>query len=150
MNISSFPYHFDDLKYLVENFLNKPKVLGITHCRLRTKRTVLSNIDLKDYKPTPASKVGTLIYIDNKLKYKTSNVLKLYKESKIECSFLEIIEPHKKDKIISCIYKHPIVPVTEFTNDYMCQPLNLYRVQKKLVADSNTNILNCDSEQQTL
>ena len=87
---------------------------------------------MKDYKPTPASKVWTLIYIDNKLKYKTSNVLKLYKERKIECNFLEIIEPHKKDKITGCIYKHPNVPVTEFTNDYMGQPLNLYRVQKKV------------------
>ena len=30
MNISSLPYHFDDLKYLVENCQNKPKVTGIS------------------------------------------------------------------------------------------------------------------------
>ena len=46
INISSLPYHFDDLKYLVENFQNKSKVIGITECRLRTNRTVLSSIDL--------------------------------------------------------------------------------------------------------
>ena len=34
MNISSLPYHFDDLKYLLENFQSKPKVIGISECRL--------------------------------------------------------------------------------------------------------------------
>ena len=75
--------------------------------------------DLKDYKPTPASKGRTLIYIDNKLKYKTPNVLKLYKEIKIESTSLEIIEPHKKDETTGSIYKHSNVPLTEFTNDFM-------------------------------
>ena len=106
MNISSLPYHFDDLKYLVENCQNKPKVNGITACRLRTNRIVFSNIDLQDYTyewtPTAASKGGTC------------------KEWEIESTFLEIIEPDKKkDKTIGCIHKHPIVPVTEFTNDYI-------------------------------
>ena len=86
MNISSRPYHFDDLKYLVENCQNKPKLIGITECGLRANRTVLSNIDLQDYTyewtPTTVSKSATLIYIDNKLRYKTRNDLKLYKEKK--------------------------------------------------------------------
>ena len=79
MNISSLPYHFDDLKYLLENCQRKPKVIGISECRLRANRTVLSNIDLKDYTykwtHNEASKV---IYIDNKFKYKIGNDLKLY------------------------------------------------------------------------
>ena len=153
MNISSLPYHFDDLKYLVENCQNKPKVIGITECRLRANRTVLSNIDLQDYTyewtPTTASKGGTLLYIDNKLRYKTRNDLKLYKEREIESTFLEIIEPNnKKNKIIGCIYKHPTVPVTEFTNDYIGSRLEkLSCEQKKLMGDFN--ILNCDSDKDT-
>ena len=102
MNISSLPYHFNDLQYLVENCQNKPKVMGITECRLRANRTVLSNIDLQDYTygwtPTTASKGGTLIYTDNKLRYKTRNDLKLYKEREIESTFPEIIEFNKKKK----------------------------------------------------
>ena len=39
---------------------------------------------------------GTLIYTDNKLRYKTQNDLKLYKEREIESTFLEIIEPNNK------------------------------------------------------
>ena len=100
MNVSSFPYHFYGLKYLVENCQSKPKVIGITECRLRTNRTVLSNIDLQDHSnewtPTAASKDWTLIYIDNKLRYKTRNDLKLYKEREIESTFLKIIEPNNK------------------------------------------------------
>ena len=98
MNISSLPYHFDDLKYLVEYCQNKPEVIGITECRLRAKRTVLLSIDLQDYTyewtPTTASKGGTLIYNDNKLKYKTQNHLKLYREREIESTFIEISEPN--------------------------------------------------------
>ena len=56
---------------------------------------MLSNIDLKDYTyewtHTEASKGGTLINIDNKLKYKIRNDLKLYKEKQIESTFLAII-----------------------------------------------------------
>ena len=46
---------------------NKPKLPGIIECRVRTNRTVLSNIDLKDYTSTAASKGGNLI--DNELTY---------------------------------------------------------------------------------
>ena len=55
----------------------------------------------------------TLIYSDNKLKYKKQNELKLYKEKQIESTFLEVAEP------FGGIYKHSDVPITEFTNDYM-------------------------------
>ena len=47
MNISSLPYHFDDLKHLLGNYQSKPRVIGISECRLRTNRSVLSNIDRK-------------------------------------------------------------------------------------------------------
>ena len=53
MNISS----------LVENCQNKPKVIGINNCRLKTNRTILSNTDLQDYTyeetPTAASRGGS-------------------------------------------------------------------------------------------
>ena len=90
---------------MVENCQSKPKVTEITEWGLRTNRTVLSDIDLQDYTyewtTDAASKGGTLIYIDSKLRYKTQNYLKLYKEREIESTFLEIIEPNKKkNKII--------------------------------------------------
>ena len=72
MNISSLPYYFNDQKYLGENCQNKPKVIGITKCRLRANRTVLFNIDLQDYTyewtPIATSKGETLIHINNKMR----------------------------------------------------------------------------------
>ena len=157
INISSLPYHFDDLKYLVENCQIKLKVIGITECRLRANRTVLSNIDLQHYTyewtPTTASKGGTLMYIDNKLRYKTRNDLKLHKEKEIESTFLEIVEPNKKkSKVIGSIYKHPIIPVTEFANDYMGRLLEKVSYEKKeiiLIGYFNVNIINCESVKDT-
>ena len=73
-----------------------------------------------------------MIYVNNKLRYKTRNGLKLYKEIEIESTFHEIIEPNnKRNKIVGCIYKHPIVPVTEFTNDYMGPLLEKLSREKK-------------------
>ena len=87
------------------------------------------------------------------MRYKTHNDLKLYKEREIESSFPEIIEPNsKKNKIIGCIYKHPIVPFTKFTNDYMSPLLEKLSFEKKeiiLMGDFNINILNCDPVKDT-
>ena len=87
------------------------------------------------------------------MRYKTRNDLKLYEEIKIESTFLKIIEANnKKNKIIGCIHKHPIVPVIEFTNDYMGPPLKTLSREKKeiiLMGDFNINILNCDSDKDT-
>ena len=102
--------------------------------------------------PTAASKGDTLTYIDNSLRYKTRNDLKLYKEREIESTFLEVIEPNKKNKIIGCIHKHSNVPVAEFTHDYMSPLLEKLSREKKgtiLMGDFNINILNCDSDKDT-
>ena len=124
MNISSLQYHIDDLKYLVENCPTKPKIIGITQCRLRKNRKILSNIDLNDYSfesTTESTRGGNLIYIQNDLRYKIRKDLNLYREKEIESTFVEVIEPNKrnKSKIIGCVYKHPNVAVAEFTSDFI-------------------------------
>ena len=50
-------------------------------------------------------------YIDKNLRYRSRNDLTLYKSKEIESSFIEIIEPKKKNTIVGCIYKHPNVSV---------------------------------------
>ena len=91
MNISSLQYHIDDLKYLVENCQTKPKIIGITQCRLRKNRKILSNIDLNDYSfesTTESTRGGNLIYIQNDLRYKIRKDLNLYWEKEIESTFI--------------------------------------------------------------
>ena len=43
MNISSLQYHIDDLRYLVESCPSKPKIIGITECRLRKKGSLIKH-----------------------------------------------------------------------------------------------------------
>ena len=86
---------------------------------------------ISEWTSTEPSKGRTLIYIDNKLKYKLRNNLKLYKEKQLESTFLEIIEPNLKNKIVGYIYKHLNVPITEFTNDYTGLLLEKLSFEKK-------------------
>ena len=64
--------------------------------RLKKILEVLSTINIKGYTfayTTPgSSKGGTLIYIDNNMRYKVRNDLKIYKSKEIESTFIEIIE----------------------------------------------------------
>ena len=57
-----------------------------------------------------------------------------------------------KNRIVGCIYKHPNVPITEFTNDYMGPLLEKLSCEKKeiiLMGDFNVNIPNHDSDKDT-
>ena len=67
---------------------------------------------------TEFSKGGTLIYIDQNVKYKIREDLKLYKCKEIESTFSEIIKNSQKNVIVGCIYKYPGVAIQEFTNDF--------------------------------
>ena len=147
MNISSLQYYSDDLRYLVKTCPNKPKIIGITECRLRTNREVLSNIDLNDYSfefiTTESTKRGSLIYIQNDLRYKILKDINLYREKEVESTFIEII---------GCIYKHPNVAVSEFRCDFINTLLEKLSHEKKeiiLMGDLNINFLNCDSDKDT-
>ena len=137
MNISSLKYHIDDLRYLVESCPNKPKIIGITECRLRKNREILSNIDLNDYFfkfiAAESTKGGTLIYIENDLTYKIRKDLNLYRAKEIESTFVEIIGPNlrNRNKIIGCIYKHPNIPVAEFTSNFINRLLEKLSHEKK-------------------
>ena len=111
---------------------------------------------MKDYTyewtHTEASKDGTLICNDNKLKYKIRNDLKFYKEKQIESTFLEIIKPNLKSKVVGCIYKHPNVLITELTKNYIDPLPEKLSCEKKeiiLMGDFNMNLLNYDSNKDT-
>ena len=117
------------------NCKNKPKVIGISECRIKTGGPPLSSIKMKNYSyeytPPESSTVGTLLYIDKNLRYRSRSELTLYKSKEIESSFIEIIEPKKKNIIIGCIYKHSNVSVREFKNDFLKLLLEKLSFQKK-------------------
>ena len=70
----------------------------------------------------------------------------------MESTFIEIIEAKSKNKIIDCIYKHPEVYVSEFTNNFVNPLLDRLATEKKeriLMGDYKINILNRKSDNET-
>ena len=156
MTISSISYHIDDLNTFIMNCKNKPKVIGISESRIKTGRPPLSNINMNNYScgytPTESSKGGTLLYINNNLRYRARSDLILYKSKEIESSFMQIIAPKKKNTILGCIYKHPNVSVGEFTDGFLEPLLEKLAFEKKeviLMGDFNINLLNCNIDKNT-
>ena len=99
------------------NCKNKPKVIGISECRIKTGRLPLSSINMDnfshEYTLTESSK-SSLVYIDKNLRYKLRSGL-IHYSKEIESTFIEIIEP----TIVGCIYEHPNFPVSKFANDFL-------------------------------
>ena len=138
------------------NCKNKPKVIGISECRIKTGRPPLSNINMNNYSyeyfPSESSKGGTLLYIDKNLRYRSRSGLTIRKSKGIESSFIEVIEPKKKNTTVGCIYKHPNVSVGEFTNDFLETLVEKLSFEKKeviLMGDFNINLLNCNIDKST-
>ena len=93
MNISSVSYHIVDLNTFIMNCKNKPKVIGISECRIKTSRHPLSNTDMTNYSyeytPTESSKRWVLLYTDKNLRsYRLKSDLTLYKSKEIQPSFI--------------------------------------------------------------
>ena len=157
MNISSLPYHFEDFEALIKNSPIKPKIIGISECRLRTDFEPLTHIDLEGYTyeftPTDSSKGGTLIYINKDVKHKIRTDLQMEKSKEIESTFIEVLEPNPKDnQIFGCIYKHPKVSINEFKNDFLAPVLEKISTENKetvLMGDFNINLLNYNSDNDT-
>ena len=49
MNASSLSYHFDDFADLITNCKLRPKLIGLSECRLNKNKETLSNIQLSNY-----------------------------------------------------------------------------------------------------
>ena len=79
LNISSLPYHFQDLNDLLKSIKKNFCIIGITESRLKVNSQPLINIDLNNYNiestPTESEKGGTLLYISSDLNYKVRNLM---------------------------------------------------------------------------
>ena len=91
MNFSSVSYHIDDLNTLTKDCKSKSKVIGISECRMKTDRLLLSNTNMNkyshEYTPAESFKEGTLLYIDKNLQYRVRSDLILNKSKKLNQFF---------------------------------------------------------------
>ena len=83
----------------------------------------LSHIDLTNYlheqTPTEASKGCTLVYISEQLKNKTHKDLQVHNAKELETTFIRIMNKKRRNRIVSCIYKHPTLNNKDFIDLYI-------------------------------
>ena len=103
INISSLPYHFDELLNLLASCKLKFKVIGISESRITSTHQPLTPILLPGYAieqtTTESTKGGTLLYISNDTNYKSRKDLQIYKSKLLESTFIEIINSKQKNLI---------------------------------------------------
>ena len=88
LNIASLPYHYDELNSFLANCKINFDAIAISESKLQKSQPPKTNITLPGYRiehtPTESSKGGALIYINNNLKYKLRNDLKIYKKMNLD------------------------------------------------------------------
>ena len=81
LNISSIPYHHEELHTLLNSLKVKPKILAISENRIRKDTQAISNISLQNYTyehTTTEASTRVLLYIEKDLTYKTCKDLLIY------------------------------------------------------------------------
>ena len=130
MNVFSLTKNFNDFNILLSELNVSFDILAVTETRIKKDSSSPINLQLNNYSiehtPTESSAGGTLLYISKGLSYQLRNDLRLYHPGKIES---EIICSKSTNVIVGCIYKHPTLPINDFTNDFI-SPL-LLKLQKE-------------------
>ena len=121
MNVCSLTKHSDDFNILLSDLNVSFDILAITETRIKKDSSSSINLQLNnlsmEHTPTELSAGGTLLNINKRLCYQLRNDLRLYDPGKIESTFIEIICSKSTNVIVGCIYKHPTLPINDFTND---------------------------------
>ena len=131
------------------------KIIGISETKLSKHTKPKFNIKLKGYKcyhvDTEADKGGTLIYVSKTLNTNERPDLEqlLYKSEVLESTFIEIINPNKKNTIVGCIYRHPSMDLEEFNNEYLIPFMEILDKENKnkyLMGDFNVDLLKIEDD----
>ena len=85
-----------------------------------------------EFTPTKSSAGGTLLYVANHLSYEPRLGLNIYKSNELESTFIEILNPKNSNIIISCIYEHPSMDLSDVKNNYLNNLLDKYLENKNL------------------
>ena len=124
MNIASLAKHKDEFETTLKILDYEFDIIGLTETKLIKNTIPTIDISLQGYNcystPTEASKGGTILYIKNNFHIKPRNDLDniMYNSKELESSFIEIINPNRKNIVIGCIYRHPSMNLNEFNDHF--------------------------------
>ena len=137
LNISSLPFHFEELSTLISEHNLNFDFLGISESRLKLNQKPLTSVPLPgyniEYTPTECNNGGTLLYVKKGINYKLRKDLQIYKPRQLKSTFIEVVQ-NKERIIIGCLYRHPSMELSEFNNHYLSTLLdNLSEENKTIV-----------------
>ena len=148
INASSISKHFDEFEHLLQSTKIDFDVIAVSESRIIKDKNSSRNINLLNYSyescPTESSAGGTLLYINDRVSYKTRSDLSLYKTKELESTFIEIVSKNKVNSIVGCIYRHPNMDLSEFNEDYISPLLEKLSKENKnifLLGDFNIDLL---------
>ena len=153
LNIGSLSKHLDQLQTLINDL--KFDILAITETRI-TDKSIPHNYEIKDYNfiytKTEAAAGGRGIFIKNTISFKVRDDIanKIYKQRTLESTFVELTIPSHANIVVGCIYKHPHMPKSDFTDDHLSFILNKLNKERKkavILRDFNINLLNDNSNE---
>ena len=123
INTCSLSKNTEKLEYLLDKTKIDFDVIAISESRIKKDKSPINSINWKGYShesfPTESAAGGTLLYISNNFSYKPRNNLCIYKSTKLESTFVEILSPNKTNVIVGCIYCHPHMDLNEFNGYYI-------------------------------
>jgi len=145
LNIASLQLHIDELRNLLVLLQHPFDVICITETRLHDDKP-LANVDIEGYDfrhtPTPTPCGGAGMYIKSSLEYEYLEKFSMCQENIAESFFIEIKNPHKKNLIIGCIYRHHS-PIHTFITDFFSPLLGKISKSKRnfaLLGDFNIDL----------
>ncbi|XP_065678993.1 uncharacterized protein LOC136093712 [Hydra vulgaris] len=149
LNISSLPFHINDLSSFVGTINTPPMVIGITESNLYANDSNITDINIQGYNiehcPTESKKGGALLYLNSNLNYIVRSDLQIYASKFLESIFVEVIYPLKSNTIFRCIYWHPSLNITELLSIHFNPLLEKLSHEAKnivLMGDFNIDLLN--------
>jgi len=147
LNISSISKHLNSLEAFISSLNFNFKVIGISETRIFSKNTCYS-MDGYDFFQTPTESMagGTSLFIcKSYMSIRRTDLEKsMYLAKSLESTFCEIPIKNQPNVIVGTIYKHPLMPVTEFSTKYLVNLLDKISKEGKLLVllgDFNINLM---------
>ena len=95
INACSLSKNFDNLVYLLKCTKKNFDIIAVSETRISKKTSLTSNINLNNYyfetTPTESTAGGTMLYVFNRLSYKSRPDLNMYEKDQLESTFIETI-----------------------------------------------------------
>ena len=153
LNIASLSKHKHELETILTMLEHKFDIIGISETKLI--KNIVPNYDtsLEGYTtyetPTEGDKGGVSLYIAKYYKCKPRQELDslIYNSCELESKFIEIIHPNKKNTVVGCIYRHPLMDLNQFNENYLNPLMVKLSSENKnifLMGDFNIDLLKTD------